>query len=212
MIRIILTDDQPIYLDALKMVLKDEENIEIVAVANNGNELMKLLESNKVDALLLDINMPEMNGIEASTIIKEKYPDIKIVMLTMHKEVSIIMQLLKIGVHAYLLKNTSKDEIVMVLNKVVDGGTYYGSEVKDTLIDSFVEQGMDNNIVLNKHEKDILTLICAGNSTRQLVQELKLDVNLVFKNKASLYEKLEVEDDTSLIRYAFENNLIEFNF
>jgi DNA-binding NarL/FixJ family response regulator len=133
-------------------------------------------------------------------------------MLTMHKEVSIIMQLLKIGVHAYLLKNTSKDEIVMVLNKVVDGGTYYGSEVKEALIDSFVEQGMDNNIVLNKHEKDILTLICAGNSTRQLVQELKLDVNLVFKNKASLYEKLEVEDDTSLIRYAFENNLIEFNF
>jgi len=212
MIRIILTDDQPLYLDALKMVLKGEENIEIVAVANNGIELMKLLENNKVNALLLDINMPEMNGIEASAIIKEKYPDIKIVMLTMHKEVNIIKQLLKIGVHAYLLKNTSKDEIVMVLNKVVDGGTYYGSEVKEALIDSFVEQGMNNNIVLNQHEKDILTLICAGNSTRQLIQELKLDINMVFQNKSSLYEKLEVEDDTSLIRYAFENNLIEFNF
>jgi len=212
MIRIILTDDQPLYLDALKMVLKGEENIEIVAVANNGIELMKLLENNKVNALLLDINMPEMNGIEASAIIKEKYPDIKIIMLTMHKEVNIIKQLLKIGVHAYLLKNTSKDEIVMVLNKVVDGGTYYGSEVKEALIDSFVEQGMNNNIVLNQHEKDILTLICAGNSTRQLIQELKLDINMVFQNKSSLYEKLEVEDDTSLIRYAFENNLIEFNF
>ena len=194
------------------MVLKGEENIEIVAEANNGKELMKLLENNMVDALLLDVNMPEMNGIEASAIIREKYPDIKIVMLTMHKEVNIIMQLLKIGVHAYLLKNTSKDEIIMVLNKVVDGGTYYGSEVKEALIDNFVEQGMNNNIVLNQHEKDILTLICAGNSTRQLVQELKLDVNLVFSNKASLYEKLKVEDDTSLIRYAFENNLIEFNF
>ncbi len=212
MIKIILTDDQPMYLDALNMVLKDEKNIEVVAKAKNGNELMKLLENNEVDALLLDINMPEMNGIEASSIIRKKYPNIKIVMLTMHKEIDMILNLLKIGVHAYLLKNTSKKEIVMVLNKVVDGGTYYGSEVRETIIDSFVESGMNKDIVLNKYEKDILTYICAGDSTRQLIHDLNLDINIVFKNKASLYDKLEVEDDTSLIRYAFENNLIDFTF
>jgi len=211
MIKIILTDDQQIYLDALRMVLKTEDNIEVIAEANNGLQLLELLKVNKVDAILLDINMPNMNGIEASTIIRKEYPDIKIVMLTMHKEIGMITKLLGIGVHAYLLKNTSKVEIVRVLNRVIDGGTYYGEEVKDVIIDSFVEMGMNRNIQLTKLEKDILTLICAGNSNRQLVKVLGKDINEVFQSKISLFEKVGVNDNTGLVRYAYENNLIEFN-
>jgi len=211
MIKIILTDDQQIYLDALRMVLKTEDNIQVIAEANNGLQLLELLKVNKADAILLDINMPKMNGIEASTIIRKEYPDIKIVMLTMHKEIDMIKRLLEIGVHAYLLKNTSKSEIVRVLNQVVDGGTYYGEEVKDVIIDSFVEMGMNRNIQLTKLEKDILTLICAGNSNRQLVNALGKDINEVFQSKISLFDKIGVDDNTSLVRYAYENNLIEFN-
>jgi DNA-binding NarL/FixJ family response regulator len=211
MIKIILTDDQQIYLDALRMVLKTEDDIEVVAEANDGLQLLELLKINNADAVLLDINMPKMNGIEASTIIRKKYPDIKIVMLTMHKEINMIKKLLDIGVHAYLLKNTSKVEIVRVLKKVIDGGTYYGEEVKDVIIDSFVEMGMNRNIQLTKLEKEILSLICAGNSNRQLVKALGKDINEVFQAKISLFEKVGVDDNTSLVRYAYENNLIEFN-
>ena len=172
MIKILITDDQQIYVDALRTVLKTEEDLKVIGEANNGVVLLELLKSESPDVILLDINMPEMNGIEASAAIRKEYPEIKIVMLTMHKEIDMIMRLLNIGVHAYLLKNSSKKEIVRVINVVHDGGTYFGEEVKETIVDSFVEQGMNRDIKLTKYEKEILCLICAGNSNRQLVQEL----------------------------------------
>jgi len=209
-INIIIAEDHALYLKALGNVMKSQESINLVTTAVNGLELLEKLETHTADLILLDIRMPKMDGIEAAKIIKEKYPEIKIIMLTMHNHASMIKQMLQMGIHGYILKNTDIAEMINAFSIVMDGGTYYGDEVKDSIIEDAVKNTMDNKVVLSTNEKNILNLVCAGNSDKQISEQMKMDIATIVTYINNINAKTSTHNRKALIRFAYENNLTTY--
>ncbi len=209
-INLIIAEDHALYLKALDNIMKSQENINLVTTAINGVDLLEKLEIYSADLILLDIRMPEMDGIEAAKIIKEKYPKIKIIMLTMHNHASMIKQMLQMGIHGYILKNTDIAEMINAFSVVMDGGMYYGDDVKNSLIEDVVENTMDNNVVLSSNEKNILNLVCAGNSDKQISEQMKMDEGTIASYINNINAKTSTHNRKALIRFAYENNLTTY--
>ena len=209
-INLIIAEDHALYLRALDNIMKSQENINLVTTAINGVDLLEKLEIHSTDLILLDIRMPEMDGIEAAKIIKEKYPKIKIIMLTMHNHASMIKQMLQMGIHGYILKNTDIAEMINAFSIVMDGGTYYGDEVKDSIIEDAVKNTMDNKVVLSTNEKNILNLVCAGNSDKQISKQMKMDIATIVTYINNINAKTSTHNRKALIRFAYENNLTTY--
>ena len=209
-INLIIAEDHALYLKALDNIMKSQENINLVTTAINGVDLLEKLEIHSTDLILLDIRMPKMDGIEAAKIIKEKYPKIKIIMLTMHNHASMIKQMLQMGIHGYILKNTDIAEMIKAFSIVMDGGTYYGDEVKDSIIEDAVKNTMDNKVVLSTNEKNILNLVCAGNSDKQISKQMKMDIATIVTYINNINAKTSTHNRKALIRFAYENNLTTY--
>ena len=209
-INLIIAEDHALYLKALDNIMKSQENINLVTTAINGVDLLEKLEIYSADLILLDIRMPKMDGIEAAKIIKEKYPKIKIIMLTMHNHASMIKQMLQMGIHGYILKNTDIAEMINAFSIVMDGGTYYGDEVKDSIIEDAVKNTMDNKVVLSTNEKNILNLVCAGNSDKQISKQMKMDIATIVTYINNINAKTSTHNRKALIRFAYENNLTTY--
>lgn len=208
-IRIMIAEDHELYLDALLKIINKNSSIEVVATASNGADLIEKLKTNIVDLVLLDFRMPIMDGMETAEVIKEKYPDVKIVMLTMHNRTSIIKKMIKIGINGYILKNSYINEILNAITKVYNGELYYGEEVKDNLIEDIIENNDSANVSISSIEKRILSLICAGNSDLQISEQLNMDIKIVDLFVSKLYTYSNTNTRQALIRYAFEANLID---
>lgn len=208
-IRIMIAEDHELYLDALLKIINKNSSIEVVATASNGADLIEKLKTNIVDLVLLDFRMPVMDGMETAEVIKEKYPDVKIVMLTMHNRTSIIKKMIKIGINGYILKNSYINEILNAITKVYNGELYYGEEVKDNLIEDIIENNDSANVSISSIEKRILSLICAGNSDLQISEQLNMDIKIVDLFVSKLYTYSNTNTRQALIRYAFEANLID---
>lgn len=208
-IRIMIAEDHELYLDALLKIINKNSSIEVVATASNGADLIEKLKTNIVDLVLLDFRMPVMDGMETAEVIKEKYPDVKIVMLTMHNRTSIIKKMIKIGINGYILKNSYINEIINAITKVYNGELYYGEEVKDNLIEDIIENNDSANVSISSIEKRILSLICAGNSDLQISEQLNMDIKIVDLFVSKLYTYSNTNTRQALIRYAFEANLID---
>ncbi len=208
-IKIIIAEDHEIFLDVLKNTITRNYDIQVIATAVNGQDLLQKLTVYKPDLILLDIRMPIMDGMEAAIEIKKNYPNIKIIMLTMHSDLSIIKEMMDIGIHGYILKNSNIKEIINSIEKVLDGELYYGTEVKESLIEEVVEKPMTDNIVISRIEKEILSLVCAGNTDEQISQQLELNITTIELYLKKLYIRIKLDNRDDLIRYAYENNLIE---
>ena len=204
-----IAEDHELYLDALLKIINKNSSIEVVATASNGADLIEKLKTNIVDLVLLDFRMPVMDGMETAEVIKEKYPDVKIVMLTMHNRTSIIKKMIKIGINGYILKNSYINEIINAITKVYNGELYYGEEVKDNLIEDIIENNDSANVSISSIEKRILSLICAGNSDLQISEQLNMDIKIVDLFVSKLYTYSNTNTRQALIRYAFEANLID---
>jgi len=208
-IKIIIAEDHEIFLDVLKNTITRNYDIQVIATAVNGQDLLQKLTVYKPDLILLDIRMPIMDGMEAAIEIKKNYPNIKIIMLTMHSDLSIIKEMMDIGIHGYILKNSNIKEIINSIEKVLEGELYYGTEVKESLIEEVVEKPMTDNIVISRIEKEILSLVCAGNTDEQISQQLELNITTIELYLKKLYIRIKLDNRDDLIRYAYENNLIE---
>ncbi len=208
-IKIIIAEDHEIFLDVLKNTITKNYDIQVIATAVNGQDLLQKLTVYKPDLILLDIRMPIMDGMEAAIEIKKNYPNIKIIMLTMHSDLSIIKEMMDIGIHGYILKNSDIKEIINSIEKVLEGELYYGTEVKESLIEEVVEKPMTDNIVISRIEKEILSLVCAGNTDEQISQQLELNITTIELYLKKLFIRIKLDNREDLIRYAYENNLIE---
>ncbi len=208
-IKIIIAEDHEIFLDVLKNTITKNYDIQVIATAINGQDLLQKLTVYEPDLILLDIRMPIMDGMEAAIEIKKNYPNIKIIMLTMHSDLSIIKEMMDIGIHGYILKNSNIKEIINSIEKVLEGELYYGTEVKESLIEEVVEKPMTDNIVISRIEKEILSLVCAGNTDEQISQQLELNITTIELYLKKLFIRIKLDNREDLIRYAYENNLIE---
>jgi len=205
-IRLILVDDHRIVLDGLKALLDDMEGFDCVATAENGQKALDLLKVFDVDVVLMDIDMPVMNGMEATRIIKKEYPKVKVIALTQHSERGMAKQLLDCGADGYLLKNIAQDELASAIRKVHNGETVFSSEVAMTLASKAVEKNANGvEVELTEREIEILTLISEGLSSKQVGEKLFISPRTVDTHRTNLMNKLDIHNIAGLIRFALKN-------
>ena len=162
MIKVLIVDDHKIVLEGLSSLIAPRENVMVVGEALNGKEALEVLGKSKVDVAIVDIEMPEMNGVELTKTILKLYPDVKILILTMYNTINFIRKIAEIGAHGYILKNKGKEELIDAILAVNEGKQYYGEEVTKTLVSSFKQKDMAGEVRLTKREKDVIKLIARG--------------------------------------------------
>lgn len=209
-IKLLLADDHGIIRDGIKLMLNKTSEFEIVAEANNGKEVVDYIENHpdSIDVVLMDINMPEMNGIEATQIITEKHKNIKVLALTMHVEETYITNMLKAGALGYVLKESNKEDLIDAINTVALGNKYYSNEVSVTLINSLMNNGKSKTSELSDREVEVLTFIASGNTNNEIGEKLFISGRTVETHRRNILSKLEVKNTAEMIRYAIKNNLV----
>ncbi len=208
MIKVLVADDHKIFVDGLISLLTLEHNISIVAKAHNGNELIECVKKYDVDVILSDINMPEMDGKDAAGIIIKEYPDIKIIMLSMHNRTAIIKEMEEMGVHGYVLKSCDNAELVDAINTVYLGKRYFSKEVKMVLDNSKVGINDDEEMLITARELSIIKLLCKGQTSKEIGLNLGLSVFTVDTHRKNLLIKTKCKNVVSLVNYAYKNNIV----
>jgi DNA-binding NarL/FixJ family response regulator len=206
-IKIIIADDHTLFINGLQSLLNEIPEIEIIDVANSGKELLELLQKKNADVILLDINMPQMNGLEAARYIKQSHPAIKLVILSTYNEDHLIEKAKQLGVNGYLLKNSSKDELLQTINLVMDNHTCFPYQ-QPKGIDAF---GKEDNFLkqfdLTKREREIIQLLKEGCTNQQIADRLYLSVYTVETHRKNIMHKLNFNNTASLLKYIYEHNL-----
>ena len=208
MIRLIVTDDHPVIRDGIKSILTNEKDINLIGCVSNGEELLKMLETTKADVILMDINMPGMNGIEATKLVKKRYPEIKVLCFSQYDEKRFIKQLLKCGANGYLLKEAAGSELVSAIWMVHTGGMYMSKNLPNVFGDKPKPRSNYLFPNLSKREVDVLNEICSEKSTNEIAGSLYISHNTVETHRANLLLKVGVKNTAGLVKWAVENNIV----
>lgn len=213
-IRILIADDHPLIADGIKSTFKNNSNFAVLAVVNNGKEALEFIENNIVDIALLDINMPEMDGIDCAKKIISNHKDVKVAILSMLQESSIIKKLIEIGVHAYMLKTIPSDELLFAIQKIYNGENYFNADITKALLSknnssSFISLAKKSSLVteLTDREKEIIKHLSQGFTNTQIGDKLFISPRTVDTHRTNIMRKLDIHNVASLIRFAFQNGL-----
>lgn len=206
---IALVDDHILFRSGLKALFNSYPHYQILIEANNGDEFLQKI-SNKFypDAVLLDLNMPKMGGLELATILREKYPHIKIVILSMQLDDDVVLKLIKAGINGYLLKDSDKEEFLNCIEAVKQGDIYFSNKVNRILQKSFTTKKQPKP-QLSIREQEFLTLLCQELSYKEIADKLKVSVRTVDGYRDQLFYKLNINNKIGLVLYAIRNNLVE---
>jgi len=210
-IRVLLVDDHQLILDGLKSLLKNTDNLVVAGEANNGREALRLLDILNVDVILMDIDMPVMNGIDALKEIKRTKPQSKVIILSMHNESGMIRNLLGLGADGYLLKSTSQDELIRAISKVAQGDKYFSADVTLSLLNpaqSNSQNSKPQTEILTIREEEILKLIAEGFSNKEIGDKLFISHRTVDTHRTNLMKKLNTSNIAGLISFAIKSGLI----
>jgi DNA-binding NarL/FixJ family response regulator len=203
---VIIVDDHQLFRNGLKFIINETPNFEVVAEAANGLEFLALLKNYKPDLVLLDINMPVMNGFETAQRALEMEPDLKILVLSMLDDEEFYNRMIEVGVKGFMLKDTDSQELVNALKTILEGKNYFSQE----LLISLLKQRKEDNIQQFTHrEKEILALICEGLSNQEISDKLHISPRTVERHRSSLMLKTESNNSIGLVIYAFKNKLIK---
>jgi len=210
--RIILADDHGIFREGMKSLLGKDPGLKVVAEANNGKELLTILKSVKCDLVVLDIAMPEMDGLTALKEIKRQFPSIKVLILSMLKDFAHFTQAKAFGASGYLAKDDAGDELVRAIKKSLQGKMYVSPSVITLLAKRQIHLMENVNFpsleILTKRERQVLGLIAKGMTNKIIAVELKISIHTVENHRAHLSEKLGNKNAASLAKYAIEKGLI----
>jgi DNA-binding NarL/FixJ family response regulator len=208
MIRIIIGDDHQMFIDGLKMLLATYENVAVVGEALNGEQVLEVLEKNPADIVLLDINMPIINGIATTRKIHKYFPSVKVLILTMYKRKEFITQLLAAGVSGYIMKNTGAGELYDAIRVVYEGGEYFGEEISKEILNNLRGQGRSEDVVFSKREHEVLKLLADELTSQEIAEKLFISFHTVESHRRNLLTKAGTKTTTGLIRFAVEHGLI----
>jgi len=212
---LIIVDDHKMFRDGLNMLLSDIPNIDVVGQASNGQEFLDYIEKEKVDIALMDINMPLVDGIEATRRAIEKYPDMMIIALSMFGDEEYYYKMIDAGVKGFVLKESDSEELEKAIEAVIEGGTYFSQELLRSIIANFgfhketkLKQE-SNQVKLSTREIEILRHICNGLSNAEIAELLFISQRTVERHRANLLTKTNTKNSISLVMFAIKNNLIE---
>ena len=210
-IKIIIADDHTMFLQGIVSLLENEENITILGKAENGKAVFKIMENDIPDIILLDISMPEMDGIEVTKIIKQKHPSIKILIVSTHSNIQMIAKLIRMGADGYLLKNAEKQELLHAINTIQKGETYFCKEVEEKNDDNNSKIKSETFYIteLSSREKEILVLIAQEFTGNEIAEKTFISLNTVNTHRRNLISKLNVKNTAGLVKYAIEYGLLD---
>lgn len=203
-IKVVIADDHQMFIDGVFLLLKEVNGIECVGQAANGKQLLQVLNRVSADVILLDISMPEKDGIETAIELKAKYPDVKILMLTMSIAKETIKQLVELGVQGYILKDSGKEQLAMAIQTVYNGGVYYSQKVTSVLFDKQAKSHTGMEVILTDREKDILKLITSELTTQEIADQLFISQSTVITHRRNLLRKIGARNTAGLVKYALE--------
>ncbi len=206
MIQIYITDDHPIVLDGLKNLINSQSDMLLKGLFTNGMDTREALKKENPDVLLLDINLPDISGIELSRQLRDTYPNLRIIILSIHNEKAVIGSVLKNKVNGYLLKNSTGDEIIEAIHRVMNGETYLCRQVRE-IYDNIQGSGPASVPAITRREKEILSLIAEGYTSLQIADKLFISAHTVDSHRKNLMEKFETNSIAVVIKLATDYKL-----
>ncbi len=206
MTRVYIVDDHAVVIEGIYALLQTESDIEITGYATNATNCVQYFLTHTSDVILMDISLPDMNGVDLCRIIKKNYPGIMVLALSTFNQGTYIRKMMESGASGYLLKNASKNEIIEAIQVVVKGKTYFSFDAGQAL--KSVTNQQNAIPPLTKREKEILTHIAEGLTNGQIAEKLFISVDTVDSHRKNLHTKLNVKNTATLIRFAVENNLL----
>lgn len=209
---VMIVEDQSIVRQGLKLMLEQDEQIKVVCEAENGKEAIEQLNNRMIDLILMDIRMPVMNGIEATRIIKNKWPEVKILILTTFNDDEYAIQALKDGANGFLLKTANKEKLIGAVYSCMQGGLSLHEDVAAKVVPKLLHKKAVETkyeIPLSPREIDIVKLVGAGKTNKEIAQELYLSIGTVKNHITNILQKLGLRDRTQLAIYAVKNDLYD---
>lgn len=212
MIKILLADDHQVFRDGIASILEDIEDMSLIAQAKDGREVLDQLQEHQPDLILMDITMGDTSGIDTTRLVKEKYPAINILVLSMHAEKEYILKVLEAGATGYLLKDAGTAEMLTAVRTVAKGNTYYSQSVSSVIIQHLTNPQQSKKekkgIPLTKRELEVLRLIAEEYTNPEIAKELFISIRTVDTHRRNLLEKLQVKNTAGLVKYAMKNGII----
>jgi DNA-binding NarL/FixJ family response regulator len=202
---VIIADDHALFRQGLKLILTELDDIEVIADVSNGKELIETVAIFAPDLVIMDINMPQMNGIEASRILAKEHPEIRILVISMYGDEQYYNSVIENGVKGFILKDADNSELKRAVRTILNGQTYFS---QDLLLRMIRSKKSTANISLTSREHEILELICQGSGTAEISTKLFLSERTIENHKASLFAKTGCKNSLSLVIFAVKNNLV----
>lgn len=210
-IKVVLADDHAVVRAGIRSMLEGLGRIDIVGQATNGREAIALVEQLQPQLLLMDISMPEMNGLEATTRVTKDFPNVRVIILSMHTSEEYVWKALQAGAVGYLLKDTDASELDLAIKTVMNGKTYLTSSLSKQALETYMQRlGGESTIadVLTPRQREVLQLIAEGKALKEIAGILKLSVKTIETHRTLLMERLDIHDTAGLVRYAMRRGMI----
>ena len=214
-INIILTDDHQIVRDGIKAMLSDVAGIQIIAQAESGKQLFELLKTTKADVIVLDIELPDMSGIDICRQLVASYPNTRVLILSMYTDEEFIFKAISEGAKGYLPKNTSREELVEAIRTVADNREYFSPVISAIMLKSYIQKAKSKNTdardltELSKREIEILRMLAEGYPNTEIAEKLFISIRTVESHKSHIMQKLMIHTNVELVKFAIRNKLIE---
>lgn len=207
-----IADDHRVFREGIVSILENTGEIRVIAQAQDGKEVMEKLRKARPELILMDISMGEAGGIETTRLVREQYPEIKVLVLSMHSESSYIVRMLEAGASGYLLKDAGSAELINAIKAVAEGHTYFSSQVSATLVDQLVKgkkpPERKAGVPLTRREIEVLRLIAEEYSNPEIADKLFISIRTVDTHRRNLLEKLGVKNTAGLVKYAIKHGLV----
>ncbi|MFB9054338.1 response regulator [Formosa undariae] len=218
MINVVLADDHVLVRDGIKSLLEDQEGVHVLDEASDGKEALKVVEACNPDVLIVDIRMPEMNGIEVVAVLNKAKSPVKTLVLSMHDSEEYVLNAINAGADGYLLKGSSKEEFIKALQMIASGGKYFTGDISSIIVNSMINKGgakqtevlekPEATFKLTKREKQILALVLDGKSNKEIAEDLEVSKRTAEVHRFNLMKKLDVKNLIELTKMASKYQLI----
>jgi DNA-binding NarL/FixJ family response regulator len=211
-IRVLIADDHKIMLAGLRSLLEKQTDIEVVGEADNGRKAVQMAQEKKPDVVVMDVSMPDLNGIEATTQISESLPETRVIALSMHSDKRFVMGMLRAGASGYLLKDCASQELANAILQVATGKKYLSPEITGVVLGDILQGGSPGEVAtatsqLSPREREVLQLIAEGWSTKQAASHLYVSVKTIETHRRQIMKKLDLHSIADLTKYAIREGL-----
>lgn len=210
-IRILIADDHQMFIDGLKALLKREKELLVIGEVSSGLHALEFISHTQPDLLITDISMPGMNGVELTRWVKQHYPEVKVLVVTMYNDREIVNEILMSEAEGYILKNTGKQELINAIKRIANDSTYYSSEVLNIMMTRLKKQKNieKNTALLTPREVEIVKLIMEELSSEEIADKLFISKRTVDTHRKNIIQKTNTRTIVGLLKFAIENNLTE---